>query len=57
MVAALESEMLGYGIISTLTPGELADGIVALALDGTWLCPQTRQLLEAQSSLGRSAVG
>jgi DNA-binding NarL/FixJ family response regulator len=56
MVAALMSDMFGYGIISTLTPGGLVDGIVALTLDGTWLCPQTRQMLEARSPLGRIAV-
>ena len=57
MAAVLQGGLLGYGIVSTLTPGELADGIVALSQDRTWLCAQTRQLLDATASLERVAVG
>lgn len=41
---ALRSGPAGYGIVNTLTPEDFTDGIVALARDGAWLCPQTRLL-------------
>lgn len=57
IVAALEGDLPGYGIVTTLTPGELADGIVTLALAGTWLCSQSRPLFDAMAPLECVAVG
>lgn len=47
VAAAVHAGLHGYAILSSLSPDDLACGLIMLARYGTWLCPQTTRLLLA----------